>query len=285
MRYVRRDLPLKVGLLLFVCLGAAPRRDDSDVIVVGAGIAGLSAAFEAASHHASVIVVDTSSVFGGHAVMSGGHVAIVDTPMQRARGIHDSPSLAAKDFATWGEDADRAWVDVYTKTSRHEIYDWLTSLGVTFDDVVHYRANSVPRQHATHDSGYGLVAPIYRECLRRGVQFRFLTKVNKLTRSGVMATDLRTGNTIELRAPAVILATGGFQSNLELVRANWPKSLPKPSRLLAGSGINSTGSGLELARAAGAKIVRLDHQWNYESGLPDPRYPDGTRGRSGSLRS
>jgi hypothetical protein len=65
--------------------------------------------------------------------MSGGHVTIVDTPMQHARGSHDSPALAARDFLTWGNDADRAWVDLYTRTSRREIYDWLTSIGVTFD--------------------------------------------------------------------------------------------------------------------------------------------------------
>jgi uncharacterized protein len=261
--------PLKwiAALLALSFTAATAQHNEADVIVVGAGIAGLSAALEAANHNASVLVIDQASVFGGHAVMSGGHVAIVDTPLQRARGIHDSAAIAERDFVRWGGDPDRAWVRRYATRSREEIYDWLVANGVRFDDVVHYAGNSVARQHVTHGAGLGLVAPLYRACLRRGVRFRWLTKVNELT---------------TLHAGAVILATGGFQSNVAMVRANWPKSLPVPERILAGSGINSLGSGLELARRAGAAITRLDHQWNYETGIPDPRYPGANRGVNGS---
>jgi len=87
--------------LALMLAAAHPPRPDADIVVIGAGIAGLSAALEASTHGASVIVVDTSSVFGGHAVMSGGLLSMVDTPMQRAQGIHDSPALATQDFIRW----------------------------------------------------------------------------------------------------------------------------------------------------------------------------------------
>lgn len=59
---------------------------------------------------------------------------------------------------------------------------------------------------------------------------------------------------------------------------NWPSDLPKPKQILAGSGVNSLGSGLELAAAVDASIERLDHQWNYIGGIPHPSGNNDGRG-------
>jgi succinate dehydrogenase/fumarate reductase flavoprotein subunit len=96
--------------------------------------------------------------------------------------------------------------------------------------------------------------------------------------SGVRTRDLRSGGTRRLTAPAVILATGGFQSSLPLVREHWPAATKFPEKILLGSGTNSTGSGHRLAQSAGAALLRMDHQWNYPWGLLDPRYPGMSRG-------
>ncbi|MFN0083775.1 MAG: FAD-dependent oxidoreductase [Blastocatellia bacterium] len=98
---------------------AAP---EADVIIMGAGISGLSAALEAARGGARVVVVDMASVFGGHAVMSEGELSIIDTPLQESRNIRDSPYLAYQDFMEWGEDANAAWMRYYVQHSRREIY-------------------------------------------------------------------------------------------------------------------------------------------------------------------
>ncbi|MBL9127448.1 MAG: hypothetical protein JNL97_07370, partial [Verrucomicrobiales bacterium] len=69
--------------------------------------------------------------------------------------------------------------------------------------------------------------------------------------------------TNDFRATSVVLATGGFESNLELVRQHWPTALPGlegGAKVLLGSGINSLGSGLEVATAGGAALTNLDHQ-------------------------
>lgn len=266
--------------------GQVPERElpaPPDLLVVGAGIAGLSSAIEAATRGAQVTVVDMWSIFGGHAVMSQGGLCIVDSPYQRSQGIEDSPALAAKDFLEWGEDAEREWVDYYVRHSREEIYDWLTSLGVEFDSLIRLPGNSVPRFHQPRGRGLGLVTPIYRECVENeSIQFEWNLKVTSLLTEagrviGVRGEELRTGRSRELRARAVLLATGGFQSNLDMVREFWPQNLPFPETILAGSGLNSMGSGLELAQRAGAELHRMDHQWNYSTGLPDPRYPRALR--------
>jgi len=95
---------------------------------------------------------------------------------------------------------------------------------------------------------------------------------------GVIGQDLRTGKRRDYRAPKVIVATGGFQSNLELVLQFWSPDLPKPSRLLAGAAHTATGSGHDLVQRAGGTLARMDHQWNYVLGLPDPRDAQGQHG-------
>ena len=257
---------------------------DPDLIVVGSGLAGLSAALEAGRSGAKVVVLDRASMFGGHAVMSAGDVSIVDTPLQQANKINDSPSLAYADFMRWGIDANPDWVRYYVQHSRTEIYDWLVALGVQFKSVSSYAGNSVPRAHNTSGLGLGLVRPVYLECLHTAnVSFVWNTEVDRVLFErgavrGVRAKNLRTGTAADLSSKAVLLATGGFESNIALVLENWPADLPKPTVLLAGSGVNSMGSGLKLATDVGGALSNLNHQWNYERGLPDPRYPGMNRG-------
>ena len=256
----------------------------TDVIVVGAGISGLSAALELGRGGAKVTLVDMSSVFGGHAVMSQGSVSIVATPAQERAGIKDTPDLAFKDFHDWGEDPDTDWVRYYVDNSRREIYDWLDELGVRFSEVASSSGNSVAREHQPVGRGIGLVTPIYRACLELGnIDFVWNSKVEQLLTDngrvvGVLVREMRTGNERELRGKGVILATGGFQSNLDMVREFWPAEFRFPETILAGSGRNSMGLGHQLAQSVGGELIHMDYQWNYFTGLPDPRYPGTNRG-------
>jgi len=252
---------------------------------VGAGITGLSAALESARAGNQVLVVDMSTVGGGHAIVSNGAVSLVNTPLQQQKGISDSTELARKDFLQRGEDADPGWVDLYAKESKRSVYDWLTALGVTFDNLGQPPGNSVPRLHFSRGKGWGLVGPLYRECLRyANIRFVWATKVEKLvvakdgTVVGFTATNLRTGEHTSFKAKSVIIATRGFGSNLQLVRENWPGWLPQPNRLLAGASQSAVGSGLQIVQDAGGAVSRLDHQWNYVLGLPDPDDPQHMRG-------
>jgi len=269
---------------VFLWVGLLAAQTPPDVIVVGAGIAGLTTALEAARGGASVAVVDIASVFGGHAVVSEGGLALVGTPLQEKLGAHDSPDLAYRDFLRWGEDPNAEWVRIYVDRSRRDIYDWMAALGVQFDGLRLAPGNSAARFHTNPRRGYGLVEPVYRECLKTGkVAFHWNTRITGLAQqasrvTGVEGVNERTGAAFRLSGKAVVIATGGFQSNLDLVKENWPKDKPFPPKILIGSGINALGSGLDLARSAGALVERLDHQWNYPQGIPDPRYPRMNRG-------
>jgi flavocytochrome c len=263
---------------------AQEKQESVDLLIIGAGISGLSAALEAARGGASVLVIDMSTVGGGHAILSNGAVSIVGTPLQERQKIADSPTLAEKDFIARGEDNDIRWVAAYVHDSREWLYDWLTDLGVSFENLARPAGNSVPRLHLTRGKGLGLVEPIYRACLRHpNIRFRWATMAEDLVIrngrvTGVRVRDLRRRTRHDLHARNVIVATGGFQSNLKTVLANWPSELPKPSRLLVGAAHSATGSGHDLVRGANGSVSRLDHQWNYVLGLPDPRDPSRTHG-------
>lgn len=264
--------------------GTSDPSSNASLIVIGAGIGGLSAAWEAGRHGVDVVVIDMFSVFGGHAVMSEGGLAMVATPYQIANGVVDSPELAIGDFTDWGEDAASPWVEAFAHGSRERVHDWLVSLGVRFSGLRKQAGNRTARFHENALRGLGVVTPIYRDCLRYpNIRFEWNTQALSLLGDGDQVTGvrvrrLRTGQEVELRAPAVIVATGGYQSSLALVKQSWPEGMPFPENLLLGAGLNAVGSGLDLGREAGAAIERMDHQWNYPWGMADPRFPGSRRG-------
>jgi len=219
---------------------------------------------------------------GGHAIKAGGF-ALVGTPLQERKGLTDTPEIAYRDLMAWGEDADPYWVRHYVENSRVEVYDWLTSLGVRFAVVLDTPEDTVPRFHFTRGAAVNAMVPMLRvafdneriEFLTSSIATALLHSRGQV--SGVKIRDARTGRQRVLHAHAVVLATGGFQSNLDMVRSNWgnhgPDSVSEPKQLLIGSGQNATGSGIDLGEAIGADLIRMDHQVTFINGLRDPRNP------------
>jgi uncharacterized protein len=239
--------------------------DDADVIVVGAGLAGLVAATEIADSGKRVIVVDQEGEqsLGGQAFWSFGGLFLVDSPEQRRLGIKDSFDLALQDWigsAGFDRDEDlwpRRWAEAYVAFAAGEKREWLRGMGHRIFPVVGWaerggydamsHGNSVPRFHVTWGTGPGIVAPFEqraRQAQARGLlTFKFRHRVDALsitngTVDGVSGAILepdkveRGGSSsrkvtgdFALRAQAVIVASGGIGGNHDLVRQNWPKRL------------------------------------------------------------
>lgn len=271
--------------LFFLFLYGLTAFAQPDLIVVGGGIAGLSATLEGIRAGLKVTVVERNSVFGGHAVISSGGLSIIGTPVQDRMKISDSPELAERDFLAWGEDANPEFVHHYVRASKADLYDWMTALGTEFTGAfLNGAGNSVARFHSPKGQGLGLVIPLQRAILAHGgATFLYSTRVIGLVVRGgrvvgVTAENLRTGQKMEILGRNVLLSTGGYAANLDLVQGNWPKTMRTPERVLVGGGFFATGASMDLAKQAGGKSGDLDHQWNYASGLPDPFDPDGKRG-------
>jgi succinate dehydrogenase/fumarate reductase flavoprotein subunit len=184
-----------------------PRPPDTDVVVIGAGLAGLSASIDAASAGARIVLLDMNSVFGGHGIQSGG-VAVIGSPMQEAAGFHDTPDQAYEDWMEWTVDGHPQWTRFYVENSRTMIYDFVTSLGVVFDTVRPSHGNSIPRFHMTHRRGLNLTRPLFLEAIRySNIDWRWNVVAEHLIKEngavvGVRGRNLRTGGRSRfVRAP------------------------------------------------------------------------------------
>ncbi|AZO40781.1 FAD-binding dehydrogenase [Mesorhizobium sp. M7D.F.Ca.US.005.01.1.1] len=239
--------------------------DDADVIIVGAGLAGLVAAAELAEAGKKIIIVDQEpeQSLGGQAFWSFGGLFLVDSPEQRRMRIRDSHDLALEDWmgtAAFDRPEDfwpRKWAQAYVGFAAGEKRSWLLQRGLKFFPVVGWaergggnaigHGNSVPRFHITWGTGPGVLEPFVlrvREAQKRGlISFKFRHRVNELTRTGAVVTGVRgdilqpstverghksareVSGDFELHAQAVIVASGGIGANHQLVRENWPQRL------------------------------------------------------------
>jgi predicted oxidoreductase len=282
--------------------------EDADVIVVGGGLAGLVAATEIADAGKRVIVVDQEGEqsLGGQAFWSFGGLFLVDSPEQRRLGIKDSFELALQDWlGTAGFDREedlwpRRWAEAYVAFAAGEKRDWLRAMGHRIFPVVGWaerggydamgHGNSVPRFHVTWGTGPGIVEPFERrarEAAKSGrLTFKFRHRVDALSIMGG-AVDGVSGSILEpshvergqsssrqivgdfaLRAPAVIVASGGIGGNHDLVRQNWPKRLGEPPKhMISGVPEHVDGRMIGITEAAGGRLINRDRMWHYVEGI------------------
>ncbi|MER7704677.1 FAD-binding dehydrogenase [Kitasatospora sp. NPDC097605] len=281
---------------------------DADVIVIGAGLAGLTATAELADAGRRVILLDQepAASLGGQAHWSLGGLFLVDSPEQRRLRIRDSRALAWQDWLGSAgfdrpEDAwPRRWAEAYVDFAAGEKRAWLRSLGVRFFPVVGWAerggpladgpGNSVPRFHLVWGTGPGLLEPFVRRVRAAAaaglVDLRFRHRVTGLA-SSAGALDTVAGEVLvpsgaargeassrevagrfELRAQAVIVASGGIGGNHDLVRAAWPARLgAPPGRMLSGVPAHVDGLMLGVAAGAGAGLINGDRMWHYTEGI------------------
>ena len=271
-------------------------------------MAGLVAAAELADAGRRVIIVDQEphASLGGQAFWSLGGIFLVDSPEQRRLGVRDSHDLALQDWmgsAGFDRPEDlwpRRWAEAYVAWAAGEQRAWLYAMGMRFFPIVGWaerggylateHGNSVPRFHVVWGTGPGVLEPFIRrvrEAERRGlVTFLFLHRVSELaTTSGTVdairgemlepsdvARGVSTSRTVvgdfSLRAPAIIVASGGLGANHELVRRNWPQRLSAPpAQMLSGVPEHVDGRMLAIAAAAGARVINGDRMWHYVEGV------------------
>jgi predicted oxidoreductase len=235
---------------------------DCEVLVIGAGLAGLVAATEAAERGRSVIVVDQEGEqnLGGQAFWSLGGLFFVDSPEQRRMRIRDSLSLARQDWmGSSGFDRPedhwpRLWAEAYLDFAAGEKRAWLHGLGMRWFPVVgwaerggglaHGHGNSVPRFHVTWGTGPAVLEPFIRRARaaeEKGLlRFRFRHRVDELIvlneavcgAAGAILKDdpVSRGQKssrdvtgdFEISAGAVIVTSGGIGGDHERVRRAWP---------------------------------------------------------------
>lgn len=283
--------------------------DRYDVVVVGAGLAGLVATAELTAAGRRVLLLDQENrhSLGGQAFWSFGGLFLVDSPEQRRLRVRDSAGLALADWlgSAQFDDSDamgRAWAEAFVDFAAGPMRAWLHPLGVRWFPLVQWaergghppggHGNSVPRFHIVWGTGPGLLEPFVRSLLDARaaglVDVRFRHRVTELVTTGGRVTGVRgevlahdeaaravpTSRAVvrpfEALADAVLVATGGIGANHELVRSLWPPAAGRlPDRMLSGVPDHVDGSGIAAARSAGAAVVHADRMWHYPEGVAD----------------
>ena len=239
--------------------------DETGVIIVGAGLAGLVAAAGLVDAGRRVVILEQEpeASLGGQAFWSFGGLFLVNSPEQRRLGIRDSHDLALQDWmgsAGFDREEDlwpRRWAEAYVDFASGEKYAWLRGQGIRFFPVVQWaerggylangHGNSVPRFHVTWGTGPGVIEPFVRrvrEGERQGlVRLCFRHRVTALSMSSGVVDGVE-GEVLEpstvqrgkpssrtvvgafhLKAQAIIVTSGGIGANHDLVRRNWPQRL------------------------------------------------------------
>lgn len=234
----------------------------ADVIVAGAGLAGLVAAAEAADAGKRVLLLDQEGEqnLGGQAFWSLGGLFFIDSPEQRRLGIRDSLALASRDWMTTAgfdrpEDAwPRQWAEAYLDFAAGEKRAWLHAQGMRWFPIVGWAerggggtgsaGNSVPRFHLTWGTGPGVLAPFERRVrahIAAGrITAHFRHRITDVLVSNGVVYGVR-GDVLEptavlrgqessrtvvgsfaFNAGAVVISSGGIGGNHDLVRRYWP---------------------------------------------------------------
>lgn len=246
---------------------------DTDIVVVGAGGSGMSAAIEAANAGASVTVVESNAYPGGATLYSGGMVLYAATPEEAEEyGSLDAAGLqeGMKQYAGEAYNSELA-LDYLNHTK--ENIDWLKSLYGKNDLTDSHDPGYVPMTpedtevshtlaitiHPTEENG-GLVNSwvadtLYQTAVEAGARFLLNTTADELLTdeagkvSGIHATD-NTGNTYVINAKKVILATGGYGGNYEMLKAH--TDMEKPFYL---GPTSNKGWGIEAGESVHAKTA------------------------------
>lgn len=286
---------------------------DADVIIVGAGLAGLVAACEVVDRGMRALIVDqeNSANLGGQAFWSFGGLFFVNSPEQRRLGVRDSHELALQDWlgtAAFDRPEDywpRQWAHAYVDFAAGEKRSWLRSRGLRIFPLVGWaerggydargHGNSVPRFHITWGTGPAIVEIFARQLRDRStVRFAHRHQVDELivengavtgvrgsvlepsTESRGVASSRTVVGQFEFRAPAVIVTSGGIGGNHDMVRANWPQRMGRvPEQLLSGVPAHVDGRMIGITEKIGARVINRDRMWHYTEGITnyDPIWP------------
>ncbi len=281
----------------------------TDVLVIGGGLAGLVAAGELARRGRRVVILEQEpeTSLGGQAFWSLGGLFMIDTPEQRRMGIKDSLELARADWfgsAQFDRPEDhwpRQWAEAYLEFAAGDMRAYLHGHGLRWFPVVgwaerggaeaHGHGNSVPRFHLTWGTGPGVLEPyearVHAAISEGKVEIRYRHRVSRLiVENGAVcgaAGDVLAADTVargvqssrdvtgdfELRADAVIVASGGIGANHDLVRRHWPTDRlgGPPKSMLSGVPHHVDGRMLAIAESAGAALINVDRMWHYTEGV------------------
>jgi fumarate reductase flavoprotein subunit len=240
--------------------GGDPNSKAYDVVVVGSGGAGLAAAIQAHDLGASVVVVEKMSVIGGNTNKASAGMNAAETKFQKLKGIVDSKDLFYKETMIGGKNKNNPELLRYFVENAPDAIDWLDNNGIELSGITTTGGMSIDRTHRPASGaavGGFLISGLVKNINRRGIEVmldsnvtEIITENNKVV--GVKVTE-EDGSIQTIKAKAVIIATGGFSANREMVE----KYRPDLKGFVTTNHKGATGSGIMILEKLGAGTVDM----------------------------
>lgn len=257
-----KRISLLALVLVLTLLASMALANQADVVVIGAGGAGMAAAIQAADDGATVVVLEKMNYAGGNTVRSEGGMNAAGTASQAALGIEDSPEVMIEDTMVGGKNLSNPELVRFMAENSAATVDWLTSLGMDLSEVAQGAGATNARMHRSAGGAKigGVLTPVLMKNLEaRGISILYGVRATKLDTDengavvGVTATD-KNGAQLSFTCNSVVLATGGFGANEEQFSAYRPDLVGFSTTNHPGA----TGDGIVMAKEIGAALVDMD---------------------------
>ncbi len=234
---------------------------DADVVILGAGAAGMSAALEASNAGASVVILEKQGIVGGSTTRSGGKLVAAGTPQQEEAGFSGDTADDLYNYLTTYDEYNEINPDKLREFTDHALEDveWLEGLGVDVINVEPIHSSITPWRVLNTKGGGGQVSgiggqisvPLYNAVEKTDTQIIYNCSADEILMEDGKAVGakgtMKDGSTVTVHAKGVIIATGGYAANHELgaaYYANYTTSVPA----------GNVGDGLTMAKEVGADV-------------------------------
>ncbi|SEI56199.1 fumarate reductase flavoprotein subunit [Alkalibacterium gilvum] len=235
--------------------------DQYDVIIVGSGGAGLSAAIEAKDAGANPVIFEMMPVAGGNTKKSSAGMNASETKFQEAAGVEDSNEAFFEETMIGGKETNDEELLSYMIDNSADAINWLDSIGITLDNLTTTGGMSVERTHRPSDGsavGEYLVNGLLDNAYERDISLFVNSEVQTILEEDgkVTGVEVLVNQTEErtIKSDAVIVATGGFGANSEMVVENDPAL----EGFVTTNHEGSTGTGIEMISSLGGDVVDMD---------------------------
>lgn len=250
-----------------------------DIIIVGSGLAGLTAALEVYDDNLSILLIEKESYLGGNSMKATSGINLLFTHAQNQSGIHDSLEFFISDTMKSSKNLSNLELVKLLAQGSTEAMAFLEKFGVELPLVSLLGGHSIPRTHRPKDKPVGATITMtlskYIQS-KTNIEVRLNTTVIELLVNSnnqieglKMFNNNDSTNIKELRAKAIILATGGFAhdfSENSLIKEFAPQLMNYPTT----NGPQAEGLGLKMARSIGAELIHMEYVQLHPTGFVDP---------------
>jgi len=230
---------------------------DYDVIVIGAGGAGMVAALSAREEGANVLLLEAGERAGGSTALSGGVYYAAGTSVQRACGIeNDSPDAMFLYYMTLNQHKVEPSLVRRLCDDAPDGLEWLISLGVRFSAENLYASGveGIARGHRAEEFGEEIASVLEGHVSRKGIDLLVRTRASGLIMQDGNVRGVRIGDNL-VTAPAVVITTGGMGNNREMLARHYPDAMAHAEHSWYVGSQYCRGDGIRLGESAGASLA------------------------------